>query len=173
VELECSLTAARDFDRSVSEDVNVPAAPAAGELFRLGIQIPVRHCMSRRIRLAFIVLCSILSAFSALASLGAYTSGDASGLQYILLTPAAIAAGLASVFAAGLLAELRFRTWPGWGNFLVPMAALLVALLPQVTGLGYDGSALDRPGSAVAGALLPLTVVVAVAMIRRLTPSAA
>jgi hypothetical protein len=147
--------------------------PRLGYRKRSGIQIPVRYSVSRRLCLAFIALGNILSAVIALASLEAYTSGDASGLQYILLTPAAVTAGLASVFATGLLAELRFRTWLGWGNFLMPTALLLVALLPQVTGLGYDGSALDRPDSAVAGAILPLTVVVAVAMTRGLTLSAA
>src|SRR5437867_4034086 len=97
------------------------------------------------LRVVLLLVCNALVALSALPSLCAYTSGDPSGLQYIFLEPAA---GLAimAVLAGGLLPVVSPRRPLAWATLALAVTALLVALLPQVTGLGYNGTSLDGPG---------------------------
>jgi hypothetical protein len=122
-----------------------------------------------RLRLGLVVVGNALVALSALASLGAYSSGDASGLQYILLEPAAWLATSAAAAGAwlGLLSPRRLLAWT---DLAVAGLALLVAALPQATGLGYNGAALDAPGTVLAITLVPLAAVAAVATVRGLGP---
>jgi hypothetical protein len=127
--------------------------------------------MVRHVRLMLAVGGNVLVALSALASLGAYTSGDASGLQYLLLVPAAGLAG-AAIAVGCLLGLLSLRCPRAWTNPALAAVALLVAMLPQATGLGYTGAVLDLPGAVLAAALLPLAAILTVAVVRGLGPLA-
>ena len=121
------------------------------------------------LRVVLLLIGDALVVLSALASLTAYTSGDPSGLQYMFLDPAAGLA-LVAVLVGGLLAVLSPRRPLVWANLALAVAALLLALLPQATGLGYNGAALDKPGGAVAVGLLLLAAAV---VVRGLAPPAA
>jgi hypothetical protein len=120
----------------------------------------------QNVNFALLSLGDVLLADSAIASLAAYCSHDGSGLQYVMLTwgiwCAAISACFLAVFA------LRVRACLACLNLALPFVALLVATLPQVTGLGYDGSMIDLPGTILASVTLALTVLVAVPQVKRL-----
>src|SRR5436190_15524149 len=91
--------------------------------------------------------CLILSG---IASTLAYSSGDASGLQYILLYPAlclAFVSGAALLPGAVRSVSVRTDVIVPWVNLSLAAAAIAVASLPELTGLGYMNAVLDRVGA--------------------------
>jgi hypothetical protein len=127
--------------------------------------------MVRNVRLVLAVGGNVFVALSALFSLGAYMSSDPSGLQYLFLVPAVGLAGLALGLGL-LLALLSLCRPPVWINPALAAFGVLVAMLPQISGLGYNGAILDLPGAVLAAALLPLATITTVAVVRALGPLA-
>jgi hypothetical protein len=128
--------------------------------------------MVRHVRLILTVGGNIFVGLSALFSLGAYTSGDPSGLQYLFLVPAAGLAGIAIALGC-LLGLLSLLCALAWTNAALAAAALFVAMLPDATGIGYNGAVLDLSGAVLAAALLPLAAILTVVVVRGLGPLAA
>lgn len=107
---------------------------------------------------------NLLIAVGAAGCWMAYASGDESGIQYIFLPLGAMAAGF------GLVALMLSRLEPRVPRLaLAPLASAagvgLLALLPQLTRLGYDGN-LDGLGALLGLVLLVLHVPVAFISVR-------
>jgi hypothetical protein len=128
--------------------------------------------MVRHVRLILTAGGNVFVALSALFSLGAYTSGEPSGLQYVLLVPAAGLTGIA-IAVGFLLGLLSLRRPVAWTNSALAATALFVAMLPQGSGFGYNGAVLDLSGAVLAAALLPLAAILTVVVVRGLGPLAA
>jgi hypothetical protein len=82
----------------------------------------------------------------------AYASGDASGLQYMFLyfgLYLAIAAVVGTAVLCGKHALPAVCLLP-------PVLAVLLNGVPQLSGVGYNGSLIDAPGRAAAVVLLVL-----------------
>jgi hypothetical protein len=124
--------------------------------------------MNTRTRAELTLFVQLLLPCSALMSFGAYFSGDASGLQHNLLDLAkwvAIGTGI-------LLVALRLWIPIHLGNAFLPIACYLVADLPRLTGAGYNGAVIDRPGAVTAAILTLIAITILVIKLRRL-PAAA
>lgn len=104
---------------------------------------------------------NLMTALGTAAIRMAYASGDVSGIQYIFLWMGAMAAGIGVVL---LMLSRRDPRVPRLALApLVPAAgAVILAFLPQLTGLGYDGSRLDGPGTLLATGVLALHAPLAV-----------
>ena len=102
-------------------------------------------------RIGLFVFGNILMALSAFFSVGAYSSGDSSGMQYVSLMPARAFAAVAFVLASGLLISLRFRMREAWTNFTLALAALSLSFL------GY-GRLIDWMGTIVGACLLIVVI---------------
>lgn len=90
-----------------------------------------------------------LTALGTCSSYLAYASGDGSGLQYMFLYFGAGIAAIAGVCTAVLWAT---RILPAV-NLLTPVLAIILGVVPEITGIGYNGSVIDRPGR-IAGMIL-------------------
>lgn len=104
---------------------------------------------------------NLMTALGTAAVRMAYASGDVSGIQYVFLWMGAMAAGI------GVVLLMLCRRDPRVPRLalapLVPAAgAVILAFLPQLTGLGYDGSRLDYPGTRIATGVLALHAPLAV-----------
>jgi uncharacterized phage infection (PIP) family protein YhgE len=95
-----------------------------------------------------------LTALSILSAWVAYGSGDVSGLQYMFLYFGVFFA-VAALAATATLVMVKIV--PS-GNLLPPPFAVLLNLLPQITGVGYNGSVIDQPGRIAAVVLMVLQV---------------
>lgn len=108
---------------------------------------------------------NLLIGVGAVGCWGAYTSGDLSGIQYIFLPLGTLVAGFGLVLLG--LSRLEPRV-PRLA--LAPLGSAagvgLLALLPLLTRLGYDGSRIDGPGALMAFALLVIHVPVTIISVR-------
>ena len=111
--------------------------------------------MQQPISFAALALANAFTALGSAAAYVAYASGDSSGLQYMALLPAFFfSVSGAIAFAIILLVKGR-RVRPYLG---VAAAAMVVALLPEITGMGYNSEVIDGPGAVAAVLLLCLQI---------------
>ena len=116
------------------------------------------HSRSRTLALVFAgLMANAFSALGAALSWMAYASGDASGLQYMFLYMGAIVAAAAGAFIFAVCATRLLL----WISLLAPALAVVLGTVPQITGIGYNGSIIDRPGQIAGVALLVLHAAVA------------
>jgi hypothetical protein len=116
------------------------------------------HSRSRTLALVFAgLMANAFSAVGTALSWAAYASGDASGLQYMFLYMGAIVAVAAGAF---ILVFCLSRLLP-WISLLAPALAVVLGIAPEITGIGYNGSVIDRPGQVAAVVLLVLHAAVA------------
>ncbi len=92
-----------------------------------------------------VVLANVIAGFGTFLCWAAYASGDPSGLQYMFLWIGGAFAALGAILLLFVRAEYPVPL----ANFATLGATLLLAILPQITGAGYNGSVLDRPGTTL------------------------
>lgn len=111
----------------------------------------------------WLLICAHASAVvGTLLLLAAYTSHDRSGLQYIFLSLAAFPAGLA------LILYVLGAIFASTSVLLValPVFTLLLAFLPEITGIGLNSEVIDPIGSYSAFALLVAHIVAVILSFR-------
>lgn len=108
-----------------------------------------------------VLVANLLIALGGLLCHAAYASGDPSGLQYMFLLLA-----LYVIAPAAVLLTICGLATPALRRALLPLVSaagvFVAATLPQLTGLGYNGSRLDGPGAVLAACVLALHLPLAV-----------